>query len=223
MDLILSSGFLAFARHLGVLEALEELGIGIDAIVGTSSGALVAALYQAGHSIAEIARLLSEQSPLRSLRFHPRPWEGLCSPRRMEEKLLPYLPATFAALPRPLALGVCDEQGRHRLLFEGELMSALLASTAIPRVFPPVLREGQRYVDGGVADRLGLTAWRAWRPGREVVAHIVERSRGKEVPMDGSGVRIVRTPRSGASFFSLGPFEAQQREARDLALAQLGG
>jgi predicted acylesterase/phospholipase RssA len=39
MDLILSSGFLAFARHVGVLKVIEEKGIVVDGICGTSSGA----------------------------------------------------------------------------------------------------------------------------------------------------------------------------------------
>ena len=79
--------------------------------------------------------------------------------------------------------------------------------------------EGQRYVDGGAADRLGLAPFRRWRPGTQVVAHWVERTAGREVATDLDGVTVVRTPRSGASFWSLGPFDAQVDEAKRLARA----
>ena len=50
MDVILSSGFLAFARHIGVFDAIEECDIEVDAICGTSSGSMVGALYAAGYT-----------------------------------------------------------------------------------------------------------------------------------------------------------------------------
>jgi hypothetical protein len=80
----------------------------------------------------------------------------------------------------------------------------------------------RHYVDGGVADRAGVHAWRRWRPGREAIVHMVARSRGRHVPFDAVGTLVIRTPRSGAQFWSLGDFSAQQREARELADVALG-
>lgn len=54
-DLVLSSGFLAFAYHSGFLEAVAEAGIRVRGVMGTSSGALSGALYSAGYSPIEVS------------------------------------------------------------------------------------------------------------------------------------------------------------------------
>lgn len=222
MDLILSSGFLAFARHLGVLEALRARDVETEAIVGTSSGALVGALFQAGMTLPAMSDLLGGRPPLRSLSLNKKPWRGLFSTAKVVRILGRHLPERFEDLPKPLAVGVCDEQGNHHLIHEGQLMPALLASMAIPRVFPSVPIDGRHYVDGGVVDRAGVDAWRRWRPGREAIVHIVARSHGRQVRFDGVGTLVIRTPRSGAQFWSLGDFAGQRAEARALADVALG-
>jgi len=221
-DLVLSSGFLAFARHTGVVQAIEAAGLPIDAVVGTSSGALVGALWAAGLSGAELEKLLQSRQPWQLLRLHPRPWQGALSMAGLIAFLRPHLPETFAQLPRPLAVGVADGGGHHRLLTEGPLAEAVAASCAMPYVFAPVGVNGTRYRDGGAADRLGLEAWRAWRPGRRALAHQVARTAGVDVPADLEGVTLVQTPRSGASFFSLGDFAGQVGEARAIADRSIG-
>jgi predicted acylesterase/phospholipase RssA len=221
MDLILSSGFLAFARHLGAIEGVLGCGVTIDALVGTSSGALVGAFVQAGLQPREVARLLTEKSPLSYLRPHARPWQGLCSLSQLRSVLGSYLPKTFEDLRRPFAVGVRDELGQHSLLYSGDLVTAVLASIAIPRVFPSVERNGKRYSDGGMADRTGVDAWRVWRPNAEAIVHIVDRTHGKDVASRARGTSVVRTPRSHASFWSLGDFAAQQAQAREIVRRQL--
>lgn len=221
MDLILSSGFLAFARHLGVLEALQERAVEVDAVVGTSSGALVGALLQAGIPLARVAELLATEPPLKVMVLNRKPWQALFSTDRLVQRLRPYLPARFEELPKPLAVGVCDSGKRHRLIHEGELMPALLASMAIPRLFPAVEIAGCRYLDGGVADRTGVAAWRSWRPNQQGIVHLVARSRGRDVAFDEQGMLVVRTPRARATFWSLGDFASEQCEARELTRALL--
>ncbi len=221
-DLILSSGFLAFARHLGVVEAIRTRGLQIEAIVGTSSGALVGALLQAGVSLSTMGDLLGGRPPLRSMLPHPKPWKALFSTSRVVRILQEHLPERFEQLPRPFAVGVCDAQGGHHLLTRGELIPAVLASMAIPRIFPPVEIGGCSYVDGGVADRVGVEAWRAWRPGRRAIIHVVARSRGRERPFEPRESIVVRTPRTHARFWSLGDFSGQRSEAQGIAEAVLG-
>ena len=57
--LVLSGGGARGAAHVGVIRALEELRIPVDAVVGTSMGAVVGALYAAGHSPAQLERILA--------------------------------------------------------------------------------------------------------------------------------------------------------------------
>jgi len=49
-DLVLSSGFLAFASHSGFLKAVEAAGLHVSGVMGTSAGALSGSLYCAGYS-----------------------------------------------------------------------------------------------------------------------------------------------------------------------------
>ena len=162
-DLVLSSGFLAFARHIGFLRAVEAAELEVGAICGTSSGALVAALWAAGYTPEAIAFELSSRKPLSLFRVHARPWRGLFSLRAMVELLEGLLPPAFSDLDRPLGVGVVDRAGRYRLLTEGSLARSVAASCAMPYIFEPVRIDGEDYIDGGAVDRLGLTAWRAWR------------------------------------------------------------
>ena len=60
VGLVLSGGAARGLAHIGVLKALEEQGISIDAIAGTSMGAIVGGLYAAGYSVAELERLALE-------------------------------------------------------------------------------------------------------------------------------------------------------------------
>ena len=88
----------------------------------------------------------------------------------------------------------------------------------MPFVFTPVSVDGVPYADGGAADRLGLAAWRAWRgPSRRALAHHVRRTRGVDVAADLDGVTVVQTPRSGASFWSLGDWQSAMAEAQQIA------
>lgn len=220
-DLILSSGYLAFARHVGFLRAIEAIGIEVGALCGTSSGALVAALWAAGMPGREIGAELSAQRPASSLRPSLRPWRGLFRTDPLTRRLSELLPSTFDELERPLAVGVAGPGARAMLLREGPLPEAVAASCAIPVLFQPVTLGGVRYRDGGVVDRLGLRGWRQWRPGRRAIVHWVERTRGRDAQNDLEDLEIVRTPPSGASFFSLGDFRGQVDEAMRLTALAL--
>ncbi len=221
-DLVLSSGYLAFARHLGFLQAVEELGVEVEGVCGTSSGALIGALWAAGMPLAEQERQITAQRPLTLLRPSPTPWRGLCTIGPLLTRLRGWLPARFEELPRPLAVGVVGPDGQHRLLSRGPLPEAVAASCAIPYLFKPVPVDGVNYADGGAADRLGLEAWRALRGERELVVHLVDRSHGPAGDDALDGLRVVRSARSGAGFWSLGDVARQRDESRRAALGVLG-
>ena len=60
IGLVLSGGAARGLAHIGVLKALEEQGIHVDAIAGTSMGAVIGGLYAAGYKVDEIERIAKE-------------------------------------------------------------------------------------------------------------------------------------------------------------------
>jgi len=138
LDLVLSSGFLAFARQAGFLQAVEEAGIAVDGVCGTSSGALAGALWAAGMPAAAIAAECAARRPIAWMRPNPAIWRGLFTTGPVIERLRALLPPTFEDLKRPFGVGVIDGDGRSLLLTSGPLPEAVAASCAIPWVFAPV-------------------------------------------------------------------------------------
>lgn len=221
MDVVLSSGFLAFAAHAGFLRAVEERGIAVDGVCGTSSGALVGALWAAGLPAEEILERLTARSPLRWARLHAAPWTGAFSLSAVLVELRSVLPPTFADLGRPFAVGVAMP-GRpplHVLLASGPLPEAVAASCAVPGLFAPVVVGDRSWMDGGLADRTGLEQWRDLRHGASQLVHLVDPSRpGRRVPELPPDVLVVRSPRARARLWSLGDTAAAYADSRTRAL-----
>ena len=220
MDVVLSSGWLAFASHAGVLAALEAAEAPVDGVCGTSSGALVGALWAAGMPARDVLALLTERRPVAWIRPHRAVWRGAFTLRAMISELSRHLPSTFSGLPRPFAAGVITLQREHRLLTAGPLPQAIAASCAVPYLFAPVRVSGCDYLDGGAGDRLGLAAWRDLRPDRKRLVHLVDRTGGAPTEV-GAEAMIVRSPRSGAQLWSMGAAQARFERAREATLAQL--
>lgn len=235
-DLLLSSGFLAFARHVGFLRAVDECGVDVGRVYGTSSGALVGALYAAGHRPDAILAEVCAQRPIDLMRLaRPTLWSpsgGWSLPRGVfeltvtKQRLSRLLPQRFSELPRPFAAGVCRRDGSFHFVDRGPLVDAVLASCSMPWVFTPRPVEIDGAVelcwDGGAVDRLGLGAWRAER-GDEVdlLVHLIDRSAGARLTDDLAGLRVVRSERSGASFWRLPAPDQQAMETHHATSAML--
>lgn len=216
VDLVLSSGFLAFARQTGFLQGVEDCGLEVEGICGTSSGALTGAMWAAGLSAQEIFDELCGQRPLSYVRPHLAIWRGAFSLDAVLGRLREVLPPTFADLDRPFAVGVVVG-GRAELITEGLLAEAVAASCAVPYLFAPVRIGGRSCSDGGALDRTGLDSWRSFRGQTDVVLHMIERSGGAAAEVDLSGVRVVHSGRSGATFWNLGDVGRQFAESRQSA------
>ena len=93
MDLILSSGFLAFARHVGVIQAIEERGIAINGVCGTSSGAMIGSMWAAGHSVDFIRKEANLPRPIVRVRPSFFLWRGACGKRSKRASSLSTLTA----------------------------------------------------------------------------------------------------------------------------------
>ncbi len=212
-DLILSSGFLAFARQSGFLKAVEESKLPVRAICGTSSGALAGSLWAAGHRAEDIFALLTKEAPLKRLRPQIPPWKGLFSMQPLIDELKPRLPAYIEELPMPFGVGVIDSKGQHQILTRGPLPEAVAASCAMPRVFRPISIEGVNYADGGAADRLGYAAWQAQQGQNPSIVHWVERSYGPSYSFEVEPDYCVKSPKSGAKLWSLGDTQSRFQES----------
>ncbi len=223
MDLVFSSGFLAFARHCGFLAGVEDADLDVHGLCGTSSGALVGALWLAGFPDARIAEELSAAAPIRSLKPRVAVWGGVFSMDKVLVRLREWLPPRFEDLDRSFGVGVLRTDGGGELVTSGSLPEAVAASCAVPDLFAKVPVDGRRLGDGGAVDRLFLEEWRTLR-GLDAppLVHLVDRSAGAptDVPAD---VAVVRTPRSGAKFWNLGDFAGQLEEARRRTADVLGG
>jgi predicted acylesterase/phospholipase RssA len=102
VDVILSSGFLAFARQAGVLAAIEDFKIDVDRLVGTSSGSLGTSLFAAGLSAEQIAFELGKQRPISLVQPSVKVHRGAFSLNKMVAHLRTILPKDFNQLERKL-------------------------------------------------------------------------------------------------------------------------
>ena len=186
-----------------------------------SAGALAGALWAAGWTASEILEALTESTPLSQVAMHWPPWEGLFDLGPVRSLLSTQLPRRFSDLPIPLGVGVADLNRSPHLLTDGPLESAVAASCAVPWLFAPVEVQGVLWIDGGVADRTALRAWRAHRPNTQVVLHRVERTAGADHDEDLTAVRVVSSPRSGARLWNLGDVRARYERTRTTALRVL--
>jgi NTE family protein len=153
--LVLSGGGARGISHLGVLKALEEIEVQIDYISGTSTGALVGALYSYGISPEKILDVIINTRFFSSLR-PAWTWTGLVNLDGLRELIMKLIPDnTFEALKIPLTIAVTNlRKGRAEYFTSGELTPAILASCCVPVLFNPVQINGETYVDGGVTDNL---------------------------------------------------------------------
>jgi NTE family protein len=169
---VLAGGASLGAIEAGMLEALYERDIQADMFVGTSAGALNAGFAAAHPQTVAAARELQTAwratkrgdvfpfSPLTALRALFGHSDHLISNRglrRVVKERLGDLRRLEEARAR-LGVVVTDLlEGEERLMDSGPAAPALLASAAIPAIYPPVEIDGRLYVDGGVADNTPIS------------------------------------------------------------------
>jgi NTE family protein len=165
---VFSGGGARGLAHIGVVHALEEKGIPIDAVAGTSMGAMVGALVAQGFRAREIQdrmrRHVVDNNPVGhytlplvsfvSGRRLTRMFKDACQDAKVED-----LWRSFFCVSTDLASG---SPVVHR---SGPLWRALRASTAIPGLFSPVLGDGKVLVDGGLVDNMPTVTMRSLNRG----------------------------------------------------------
>lgn len=164
---VLSGGTSLGAVQVGMAQALDEAGIVPEMIVGTSVGAVNGACLASGHSVEHLAEIWCslrrrDLFPLRPLcgllgflgrRSHLVSNSGLrdlisrnINFDRLENSKIP-----FSVIAADLRTG-------HAVrLHRGPAVEAILASAALPGVFPPVQIGERTFIDGGVIDNTPIT------------------------------------------------------------------
>ncbi|QJW91550.1 patatin-like phospholipase family protein [Spirosoma taeanense] len=155
IGLVLSGGGARGIAHLGVIKALQEMGIQFDQIAGTSAGAIAGALIAQGYTPDEGLRIVESSSFMR----HLRPaWNrmGLLRLDTAIELYKKYLPHDrFESLQIPLHVVAVDLTDGIQVVFdEGELIRPVLASCCLPGIFEPFLINKRQFIDGGVLNNL---------------------------------------------------------------------
>ncbi|MDX1991455.1 MAG: patatin-like phospholipase family protein [bacterium] len=154
IGLVLGGGGSRGIAHIGVLEVLERENIPIDLIVGTSMGAIIGSLYAAGVSTADMVESMKTMQGTNV--FSMNLFSARARQRAVEQQLAPALRGkTFSDLRIPTVVTAVDMlHGEEVALHQGEVLPAVLASSAVPAVFPAVEIDGKQLADGGVIDSL---------------------------------------------------------------------
>jgi NTE family protein len=139
VGLALSGGAVRGLAHIGVIKALDEVGIKPAVVAGTSVGSIIGAALAAGMDWREIAIMA------RSV-FWPRLLHG----KTLERFCAQYLPESFEQLAIPFAaVATTVPSNKPFTITTGPLSSAISASCALRLIRRPVSREGQKLKDGG--------------------------------------------------------------------------
>jgi predicted acylesterase/phospholipase RssA/CRP-like cAMP-binding protein len=157
VGLVLSGGGARGFAHIGVIRALYESGIPIDAIGGTSMGAVIAAQHALGWDWQTMARVNQCEWPrCEPQKNYTLPLVALNSGKRMDQMLrrvfegaeIENLKTRYFCVSTNLTRA--DAMIHHR----GTLWKAVRASVSIPGVGPPAIENGEILVDGGLINNL---------------------------------------------------------------------
>jgi predicted acylesterase/phospholipase RssA/CRP-like cAMP-binding protein len=156
--LALSGGGARGLAHIGVLRAMHELGIPVDEIGGTSMGAVIAAQYASGMSLAEMTELNRHGwQHYRPHRAFTLPLSGMVT-HIAAERMLAHMFGDLMFEDCWLETFACSASlTRSQLVVSrtGPLAPALMASIAVPGVAPPIVSpNGELLVDGGIINNL---------------------------------------------------------------------
>ena len=189
IGLALGGGIARGLAHIGVLRVLERAAIRPDVICGTSSGAIIGLAYAAGMTVDEMADVGQSMRWRQLVRPSVRS-DRVFDTERLERFLAMIIRARdFEDLNYVCAAIACDRASRERVvLTRGDPVRAAYASSAIPRVFPPIEIDGRQLVDGACVDSLPVVAARHLGADYVIGVTVLGRMR--------PGVRRPRMPRS---------------------------
>lgn len=158
IGLALGGGAAKGIAHIGVLKAIEEEGLSVTCISGTSVGALVASYYAFGKSIDDIMSIGSTLNLSKMINWTVRK-KGFFSTDAIMEMVLNDLgDRRIEESNIPLAICTTDIVTGQQVVFKkGPLAPAICASMAVPGLFIPVDLQGRTLVDGGIVENVPIS------------------------------------------------------------------
>lgn len=182
VSLVLAGGGARGFAHLGVIRALGEAGIGIDAVGGASFGALAATGLARGlsdiESLEEQRHAFSLEDPLGD---YTLPIMSLVRGEHLDRVLQAHLPMDIEDLWLPFfAVSSNLSTGQIHIHDTGPLWQAIRASISLPAILPPSLQNGQLLIDGGVLNNLPVDVMRERVQGPIIAVDLTVGSDGVE-------------------------------------------
>ncbi len=183
IGLALGGGVVLGAAHIGVLQAIKELGIRIDIITGTSIGAFVAALHAFGkpwYDIEEVAMNLEwiDTAGLALSQY------GILSNYKLGEIVRNIIgDVTFRDANVQLGIVASDVVTGDRVkLTQGNVAGSVMASSCIPGIFTPVTIDGAMLVDGGLLENVPIMLAREMGAEAIIAVDLFTASHSRRVP-----------------------------------------
>lgn len=159
VSLVLGSGGARGHAHLGVIAAVEERGLEIRNIAGSSMGAVIGGIYAADEldTYSDWAMSLSQRDVMRLLDFSFT-WTSIFKGERIFDVLRDLIgDRDIEDLDRGfVAVATAIDQQREVWINKGSLFTAIRASTAVPGVFAPVELNNRLLVDGGLVNPIPI-------------------------------------------------------------------
>ena len=179
----LGGGFARGIAHVGVLKVLEEAGIAVRLIAGTSVGALIGAAYCSGLSIAELEEVAYKVRFTTFARWTLSRF-GFATNDRMTAFLTRTLKAkTFEDLRIPLGITATEfSTGEGSVFRSGSLIDPVRASCAYPGMFLPVNVDGRWFVDGMLSHPVPTEPLRQMGADRVLGVHLKGQWTSKTAP-----------------------------------------
>lgn len=155
--LVLGGGGARGFFHLGVIKGLQELGVRIEEISGTSIGAIVGLIFAANPE-ADFEKIAKKMDFFKLSRVMVLGM-GSKNKKDIESFLKEYIGVNnFGDLKIKTRITATDINKQEEVVFDsGEIYPAVIASISIPGVFPPVKYQGKFLIDGGISNNVPIT------------------------------------------------------------------
>ena len=164
IGLALGSGSARGLSHIGVIRALEDAGIKIDFVSGTSIGALIGSVY-ASNKLDSLEKVYRDfdRKKIAYLFDVVFPKSGLIDGNKVEEFVREYVHAeNIEDLIIPFQAIAADiNTGEEVILDKGDVIKAVRASISVPGIFTPVRKNTRVLVDGGLVNPVPVSTARA--------------------------------------------------------------